>query len=76
MIDCGALGKFALLLDSPHPRIVEQAVWALGNIAGDGPAARDLVLSYGVMPRLLKLIQPEHECLVGVDLLFLMMENE
>lgn len=39
--------------------VAEQAVWALGNIAGDGPATRDMVLSCGVMKDLLDLIKPD-----------------
>lgn len=30
-----------------------QVVWALGNIAGDNPGFRDLVLSHGTLPALL-----------------------
>ena len=30
----------------PHADVREQAVWALGNIAGDSTRCRDLVLSY------------------------------
>lgn len=30
-----------------------QAVWALGNIAGDSPVCRDMVLDAGAMPPLL-----------------------
>lgn len=33
---------------------VSQAVWAIGNIAGDGPPCRDQVLSLGVLPPLLQ----------------------
>lgn len=36
----------------PGPR--PQAVWALGNIAGDSPKCRDLVLSCGALPPLLE----------------------
>lgn len=32
----------------------EQAVWALGNVAGDSPACRDLVLGAGALPPLLQ----------------------
>lgn len=39
--------------------VAEQAVWALGNIAGDGPQTRDLVLNSGVLGDLLTLIKPE-----------------
>jgi importin subunit alpha-2 len=33
-----------------------QAVWALGNIAGDSPACRDLVLDNGCMQPLLEVL--------------------
>jgi hypothetical protein len=36
----------------------EQAVWALGNIAGDSHQCRDLVLSAGILPPLLALCTP------------------
>jgi importin subunit alpha-2 len=39
--------------------VAEQAVWALGNIAGDGSTTRDLVLNFGAMPALLELIKPD-----------------
>lgn len=42
---------------SSEQNVAEQAVWALGNIAGDGPTARDYVLSHNVVDNLLKLIQ-------------------
>eukprot|EP00812_Abedinium_dasypus_P007383 NODE_193_length_1836_cov_793.094891.p1 GENE.NODE_193_length_1836_cov_793.094891~~NODE_193_length_1836_cov_793.094891.p1 ORF type:complete len:366 (+),score=108.76 NODE_193_length_1836_cov_793.094891:566-1663(+) len=36
-----------MLLQSPNDDVREQAVWALGNIAGDSPNFRDLVLQSG-----------------------------
>ena len=33
---------------SPDNNVQEQAVWALGNIAGDGPRMRDFVINNGV----------------------------
>lgn len=51
--------KFISLLSSPHAQLVEQAVWALGNITGDGPDARDLVLKHGVMGALLRLLDSD-----------------
>ena len=55
MINAGSIPKLVDLLSSQSPQVSEQAVWALGNIAGDGPAARDLVISAGAIPPLLEL---------------------
>ena len=41
-------------LSPSHP---PQAVWALGNIAGDSPECRDIVLSYGIIDSLLMLLK-------------------
>ena len=46
--------------DTPCPdSLPPQAVWALGNIAGDSPACRDLVLNNGALPPLMEQLQ-EH----------------
>jgi hypothetical protein len=37
-----------------HTLSTLQAVWALGNIAGDSPNCRDLVLNAGALPPLLE----------------------
>ena len=47
MIDSGAVPIFCRLLLSPNDDVREQAVEALGNIAGDSPTCRDLVLREG-----------------------------
>ena len=44
------------LLDSPNEEILEQAVWVLGNIAGEGAASRDIVLSNHALPPLVHCI--------------------
>ena len=34
VVEAGAVAAFVGLLSSPHSNVAEQAVWALGNIAG------------------------------------------
>merc|ERR1712190_248510 len=51
VVENGALPIFVELLGSTNDDVREQAVWALGNIAGDSPNFRDLVLqSNGLQP--------------------------
>ncbi|CAI0476400.1 unnamed protein product [Linum tenue] len=53
VIDHGAVPIFVKLLGSPSDDVREQAVWALGNVAGDSPRCRDLVLGNGALLPLL-----------------------
>jgi len=53
----GAVPIFCRLLASPNDDVREQAVWALGNIAGDSPNCRNAVLAGGAMAPLLQLLQ-------------------
>ncbi|ETV89410.1 hypothetical protein H257_00701 [Aphanomyces astaci] len=53
VIQNGAVPLFVRLLMSPNDEVREQAVWALGNISGDSPACRDLVLEAGAVLPLL-----------------------
>lgn len=54
VMESGAVPIFCRLLLSPNDDVREQAVWALGNIAGDSPPCRDLVLMAGSMQPLLQ----------------------
>ena len=54
VIDSGAVPIFVQLLRSPSDDVREQAVWALGNIAGDSPKCRDLVLAQNALHPLLE----------------------
>uniref|UniRef100_A0A672PW87 Importin subunit alpha n=1 Tax=Sinocyclocheilus grahami TaxID=75366 RepID=A0A672PW87_SINGR len=58
VVKSNAVPLFLRLLQSPHQNVCEQAVWALGNIIGDGPQCRDYVISLGVVKPLLSFINP------------------
>uniref|UniRef100_A0A0K8SGD0 Importin subunit alpha n=1 Tax=Lygus hesperus TaxID=30085 RepID=A0A0K8SGD0_LYGHE len=59
VVGAGAVPLFLQLLFSEHQTVCEQAVWALGNIIGDGPSLRDYVINLGVVAPLLAFIKPE-----------------
>ena len=49
VVNAGAVPQFVRLLSSSSSNVAEQAVWALGNIAGDGAGMRDIVLHSNVL---------------------------
>lgn len=59
VVQAGAVPQFLNLLHSPQQNVCEQAVWALGNIIGDGPHLRDYVIELGVINPLLRFIKPD-----------------
>eukprot|EP00286_Rhodomonas_abbreviata_P005228 CAMPEP_0181330344 /NCGR_PEP_ID=MMETSP1101-20121128/23845_1 /TAXON_ID=46948 /ORGANISM="Rhodomonas abbreviata, Strain Caron Lab Isolate" /LENGTH=360 /DNA_ID=CAMNT_0023439585 /DNA_START=305 /DNA_END=1384 /DNA_ORIENTATION=+ len=57
VVNHGVIEIFVDLLENSSPDVKEQAIWALGNIAGDSVKCRNLVLDSGVINPLLKQIQ-------------------
>jgi len=57
IVDLGTVPLLIDLLSSPNDDVRNQSIWALGNIAGDSPHFRDIVLSQNAMPKLLESIE-------------------
>lgn len=52
LIEKDVVVHFIELMSSEHSEIVDQAVWGIGNIAGDNIFARDQVINGGALPKL------------------------
>ena len=61
VINSGAVPHLIKHLSSPILDVREQAVWALGNIAGDSPMCRDNVLQAGALTPLLTLLSESEQ---------------
>lgn len=57
VVEAQAVPVFIDLILSPNTEVSEQSVWALGNICGDSPSYRDMVLEKGILTPLLKAIE-------------------
>ena len=57
VVEHGAIPSFVRLLSCGVPEVVEGAIWALGNIAVNGPNFRDLVLEAGIVKPMMALIK-------------------
>ena len=55
----GAVLHLIPLLSSKEQHVVGQAVWALGNIAGDEPKLRERTILCGIVAPLLALVRPD-----------------
>lgn len=56
VVAAGAVPKLISLLQSKTAKVSDQAVWALGNIVGDGSYARDIAIANGVVEPILKMV--------------------
>lgn len=56
LISYGTVPALLTLVRESHDDIVEQALWALGNVSADGAEARDIVLNEGYMDALENLL--------------------
>lgn len=56
LVELGAIPVLVASLSLPIQPIVDQCVWALGNIAGDSCYTRDLILREGALSRVIDVI--------------------
>eukprot|EP00923_Selenidium_pygospionis_P059532 GHVN01104758.1.p1 GENE.GHVN01104758.1~~GHVN01104758.1.p1 ORF type:complete len:532 (+),score=107.24 GHVN01104758.1:88-1683(+) len=58
VISSGAIPVLLQQLHSPAVDVMQQVVWALGNIAGDGPEFREVLFNCEIVTHILSLFQP------------------
>lgn len=69
MIEAGAVPLFIDMLSSPDRDVMDQAIWGLGNIAGDSTQSRDYVLELNALEAVIALFHREVSTVGGVSLL-------
>lgn len=66
VVECNAVPQLVKLLLSGSPDVREQSAWCLGNVAGDSPELRDIILeSGGMAPLLQNVANPSNDSLLG-----------
>ena len=69
VVNSGAVPLLIALLGSQSPQVKDQAIWTLGNIIGDGPHCRDMLLGMNFVPILIEFIQQEFAANSKIDIL-------
>ncbi|CAF5220707.1 unnamed protein product, partial [Rotaria magnacalcarata] len=57
VVNANALPYLLRLLKSTDSNVCEQAVWAIGNLIGDGSRLRDYAIELGVIPPIVEFLQ-------------------
>ena len=57
LVDKGTLPIFISLLGSNEANIVEQSIWALGNIAGEDSFFKSMIMKEGALNPLMKILE-------------------
>ncbi|KAK1347767.1 hypothetical protein LUQ84_002749 [Hamiltosporidium tvaerminnensis] len=56
VVDCGAIPLLLEMINEPSSELIDQGIWALGNIAGDSEAMRDSIINSNATPTILSFI--------------------
>jgi importin subunit alpha-1 len=59
VVKSGAVPKFIQLFSSASKEVREQVLWAMGNIAGDGPRLRDMCIDLGLVEAVTGMMQAD-----------------
>ena len=68
VVNNGAVPLLVSLLSSPSSQIKDQAIWTLGNIIGDGPHCRDMLLGMNFVQILIDFIQHEFSSNLNINI--------